>query len=196
LRIEQCLIGLPGSSIQDIKAVYSHPVALAQCTDYLDNTLPSANREEHHDTAGSVKLIKELNDPSIAAIASREAAALYGLEVLADSIETNKENYTRFVCLTNTESDMPANANKTSLVITTGDTAGSLHKALGSFADRNINISKVQSRPIIGKAWSYMFYIDALAGTQEESLQAALQELSGQGCTVKVLGSYLNGLNT
>jgi prephenate dehydratase len=203
LRIEQCLIGLPGASIEDIETVYSHPVALAQCTEFLDKTLVKAKREEHYDTAGSVKLVKDLNNPATAAIAGREAAKLYGLQILADSIETNKENYTRFVCLARSDSadkdsepKTVADANKTSLVMTTSDDPGALYRALGCFAERDINISKIQSRPIIGKAWSYMFYVDALAGIDNPVLQAALHELTTQGCTVDTLGSYKNALNT
>lgn len=195
LRVEQCLIGLPGTPIQKIQTVYSQYMALEQCAEYLSTTLPKAELRQYHDTADSVRLVRDLQDPTIAAISGYAAAEAYGMEVLAGSIETDKANYTRFFCLANSEAAIPQNANKTSLVITTGDTAGSLHKALGSFAKRNINISKVQSRPIVGKAWSYMFYIDALAGVQDENLQAALAELPKQGCTVKVLGSYLNGLN-
>jgi prephenate dehydratase len=195
LRIEQCLIGLPGTKVTDIKAVYSHPVALAQCEAYLDAILPEADRHEHHDTAGSVAFIKKLGDPAAAAIASREAAELYGLEVLAESIETNKENYTRFVCLAPSEAFTPPQANKSSVVITTSHTPGALYRALGSFAERGINISKIQSRPIIGEAWSYMFYLDVHAGIQDNVLQAAFHELATQDCTIKVLGSYTNALN-
>jgi prephenate dehydratase len=194
IRVEQCLIGLPNAPIENIKIVYSQYMALEQCAEYLSKNLPNAELRQYHDTADSVRLVKDLNDPTIAAISGYAAAKEYGLEVLAGSIETDKENYTRFFCLANTDEPTPGNANKTSLVITASDDAGSLYRVLGSFAERDISISKIQSRPIVGKAWSYMFYIDALAGIQDERLQAVLRELPQQGCTVKVLGSYVNGL--
>lgn len=191
LRIEQCLIGLPGAKTKDIKKVYSHPVALAQCEAYLDTKLAQVEREEYHDTAASVALIKELNDPSIAAIASREAAELHGLTVLAPSIETNKENYTRFVSLGKTEPAGPK--DKTSLVLELGHEPGTLYAFLGVFARRSINLSKLQSRPIVGKAWHYIFYVDIEAGSDQPLFQEALAELESLDCTPTVLGSYAAG---
>lgn len=196
LRIEQCLIGLPGANLDGITAVYSHPVAIAQCEDFLDKHLPHADRLEYHDTAASVEMIQRLKDPSIAAIAGKDAAEQYGAAVLAHSIETNKENYTRFVVLSTPSDAVVANPNKTSLTIETGHTPGALHKALGVFADRSINLTKLQSRPIIGKAWHYIFYVDIDAGTNNPDCRAALEELTNQGCKVRVLGSYLSGLTS
>jgi prephenate dehydratase len=188
LRIEHCLIGLPGSRMNGIKEVHSHPVALAQCEDYLDTKLAHAERFEHHDTAGSVADVKKWNDITKAAIASKAAAELYNLTVLAKNIETNNENYTRFVVLHKNRQDL--DANKTSLVLQTDNSPGALYRALGAFADRNINLSKLQSRPIIGRAWKYMFYIDVEAGILDANLTEALLQLEDQGCTVVVLGSY------
>lgn len=192
LRVEQCLIGLPGSNLTAIREVHSHPVALAQCEQYLDTVMPNAERLESHDTAGSVAMIAKLADPTIAAIASQEAAKLYGLPVLAQSIETNHQNYTRFIILE--KSPVPViGANKTSLVIKTDHTPGALYAVLGSFAKRSINLTKLQSRPIIGKAWHYMFYLDVDAGAQDNRLQAALEELATLRCKTVVLGSYVAG---
>lgn len=190
LRIEQCLIGLPGTKVDNIKKVYSHPVALAQCAAYLDTTLAQAEREEYHDTAASVAFVKELGDPTIAAIASREAAELHGLSILAASIETNKENYTRFVALS--KAVQPGPTNKTSLVVELGKAPGSLYAFLGVFAKRSIALSKLQSRPIVGKAWHYIFYVDLEVG-DNNAFKEALAELESLDCTLTVLGSYKAG---
>jgi prephenate dehydratase len=192
LRIEQCLVGLPGAALDGITSVYSHPVALAQCSQYLDTVLPNAKREEHHDTAASVALLSQLNDPAVAAIASREAAELFEMPILAASIETNKANYTRFFALSKSGAETVLAPDKTSLVIRTNHTPGALYKALGCFASRGLNLTKIQSRPIIGKAWHYMFYFDVEAGINDATYQAAVAELNAQGCTVALLGSYRN----
>ena len=194
LRVEQCLIGLPGAQLKDAKDIYSHPVALAQCEEFLDENLTHADRHEFHDTADSARHIKELGSTQSLAIASRQAAKLYGLEVLAESIETNKANYTRFVVLVKQPSNQDSSRkNKTSLVITTNHQPGALHHALGTFAKRSINLDKIQSRPIIGKAWHYMFYIDVSIGDEHEDFTSVIAELEAQGCAVSVLGSYSGG---
>lgn len=193
LRIEQCLIGLPGAELKELIEVHSHPVALAQCEQYLDDTLPEVTRMEYHDTAASVEMIAKLQDRSIAAIASRQAAELYGMEVLAASIETDMQNYTRFVVLGAHATDLDK-TNKTSLILQTDNSAGALYRALGCFAKRGIDLTKLQSRPVIGRAWRYMFYIDVSVGAQDESLALILEELRAQGCRATVLGSYQAGL--
>lgn len=191
LRIEQCLIGWPGTKLSEISEVHSQLEALAQCEEYLDSVLPDAKRIERHDTAASVADVKAWNDPSKAAIASRAAAELHGLDVLAAEIETNPQNYTRFVVLQKNTTE-PTGANKTSLVLRTdADTkSGALHHALGVFAKRGINITMLHSRPVVGKAWHYMFYID-LDTPYDNSFKTVEQELTDQGCSVTVLGSYV-----
>lgn len=191
-RIEQCLIGLAGTQHELINEVYSHPVALAQCDHYLETQLPHAKRFEHHDTAGSVADIKAWNDPSKVAIASQTAAKLYGLEVLAKDIETNKVNYTRFVVLEKVR-PYTSRSNKTSLILTTTDKPGALYHALGAFAKSGINLTKLQSRPIIGRAWHYVFYVDVAGNPNEEPLLSAFKELERQDCEVTLLGSYIAG---
>jgi prephenate dehydratase len=189
LRVDQCLIGLPGASIKNITEVYSQLPALAQCEDYLDTTLPTAKRFETHDTATSVAMVKEWADPTKAAIASRQAAKLHGLEVLAANIETHKQNYTRFLILQR-QHQVVEGANKTSLVLETGHHAGALYAALGVFAKRGINLTKLQSRPIVGRVWHYVFYIDATDSAESPDFKQALKELKSQDCQVTVLGSY------
>lgn len=194
LRIEQCLIGVPGAAKDGITEVHSHPVALAQCERYLDASLPNAERMESHDTADSVAMIAALQDPAIAAIAGRQAAALYGMEILAGSIETDSENYTRFVVLSR-ESGAQEAATKTSLVLRTNHTAGALYNALGSFAKRGVNLTKLQSRRIIGTAWKYVFYVDVAIGADEQAFTEAVNELKTQQCQVTILGSYRAAVN-
>lgn len=195
LRIEQCLIGLPNATLDGITEVYSHPVALAQCERYLDETLPGAERMEYHDTAASVEMIARQQNPSIAAIASRQAAELYGMQILASSIETDAQNYTRFFVLSK-RSDIQSNATKTSIILKTSHNPGSLHQALGCFANRGINLTKLQSRPIVGKAWTYIFYLDVAISGQAPAFIEAMNELAEQDCQVSVLGSYKSGLES
>jgi prephenate dehydratase len=192
LHVKQCLIGLAGAEIQKILEVHSQLPALAQCEVYLDTYLPKARRVEQHDTAASVAAVKAWDDPTKAAIASAEAAKFYGLSVLAAEIETHKQNYTRFVVI-ETKPRIIKKASKTSLVLTTSHKPGALYTALGVFARRNMNLTKLQSRPIIGKAWEYMFYIDVTESGQSDDFQAALTELNQQGCTITVMGSYPAG---
>lgn len=194
LRIEQCLIGFPDTDLSSVTDVFSHPVALAQCDEFLDNYLPHVSRNEQPDTAGSVEFVKEQNNKSFVAIAGREAAKHYGMTVLRESIETNKENYTRFVAISKDSSEpISGKANKTSMIITTGHKSGALHHALGAFVKQNINLTKLQSRPIIGKAWHYMFYVDVEASANEDRLDKAIDELTQQDCKVTILGSYPAG---
>ncbi len=195
LRISQSLIVLPGTKLQDIKEVYSHPVAIAQCEDFLDKHLPNAKRLEYYDTAASVEMIRNRKDKKNAAIASSSAAKLYDLKILKEGIETNKQNYTRFVVITKKPIFNEA-ANKTSLIIRTNNNPGSLYRALGVFAERSINISKLQSRPIIGKAWHYIFYLDIDKGLNDKELIDAFNDLKVQKCELKILGSYLSGNKT
>jgi prephenate dehydratase len=187
LRIEQQLISLPDAKPADITHVYSHPVALAQCEHYLDTHFPNAERIEHHDTAASVEFIKNKGDKSMAAIAGRVAAELYDLPILAENIEDNKANYTRFLILDASPS-IPIDANKTSLVIQTDHKPGALAQVLTTFADAGINLTKLQSRPIIGKVWQYRFYIDVEASG--EKLHSLVHTIKQNGTTVTILGEY------
>jgi prephenate dehydratase len=191
-RIHQCLIGLPGAKVEDIQEVYSMAVALGQCEDFLETKLAHAKHIEHHDTTGSVIDVKKWGDPTKAAIAGRDAAEFYGLELLAEEIETNKQNYTRFMVLERkpVQNDQ---ANKTSMVLVTDHKPAALHQALGAFAERGINLSKLQSRPVQGEAWHYMFYLDVDAGLDTPAMQTALADLKQQRCQATILGSYQNG---
>ncbi|MEO5627413.1 MAG: prephenate dehydratase [Candidatus Saccharimonadales bacterium] len=191
LRIKQCLVTVPGASLSDITEVYSHPVALAQCGDYLDANLPNAKRLEYRDTAASIAQVKALQKKSVAGIGSQEAAEIYGMQVLAEEIETNQQNYTRFIVL-ESKPRVVSDADKTSLIVKTAHHPGALYDALGAFAKHGINLSKLQSRPIIGKAWHYIFYVDIEESAQHPNFELAIKELGQQDCQVTILGSYKN----
>lgn len=190
LRIHQQLIGLAGAKTQDIKYVYSQPVALAQCNNYLATHLPQATPVDYHDTTASVQYVKEQNDPSLAAVAGSDAAKEYGMSVLAENIEDNKQNFTRFLII-DPNGKAPAGANKSSLVLTTTHLPGSLAHVLTIFAQAGVNLTKLQSRPIVGDAWKYRFYIDLeVAGPK---LHELLNEVRQTGAVATVLGEYANG---
>ncbi len=182
------LMAPQGAALHGITDVYSMAPAIAEAEAFLDTHLPGAERHEHADTALAAKEVADWNDPTKAAIASRAAAATYHLSVLADNIETHHQNYTRFIALSRTK-QTPSTVTKTSITFQTADAPGSLYAALGVFASRNINLTKLESRPIIGNAWQYMYYLDF-----ESSFDTAMQtELDRYATNVRVLGSYANG---
>ena len=163
LRIEHQLVAMPGQTIKDIEKVYSHPIALMQCEDFLVEH-PHLEPVESEDTAASSKLIAEKKIMGRAAICSRLAAEIYGLEVLAEGIETNKRNYTRFLIIADSwlADEMLKNikADKSSLVFSLPHEEGSLAKVLSILSYYHVNLTKIQSLPIIGREWEYMFYIN------------------------------------
>ncbi|MBI2798335.1 prephenate dehydratase [Candidatus Saccharibacteria bacterium] len=192
MRISLNLIGQPDAKISDVRQIYSHPVALMEAEQYLAN-LSGVDVHERHDTAGSVAYIAKSKDKSLAAISSKESAKLYGMKVLAADIETDKQNHTRFVLLVPRGCKNPDGANKSSIIITTNHQPGALYNALGVFAKRNINLSKLESRPIIGKGWHYYFYLDFDAGLDEHRSKQALSELKDYTGEINILGTYIKG---
>lgn len=191
LRVQHCLIGIPGSDINKLQEIYSQIMALAQCENYLENNFGNAKHIEYHDTVASVELVKKSGDKTKAAIASEGAAKLHNMEILDKEIEDNKQNFTRFLVLQKKPNKV-ANANKTSLILITSHQPGSLYRALGVFDKYKINLSKLQSRPIKDKAWQYMFYIDVECGLENTELTSALSALEAQDCETIVLGSYIS----
>jgi prephenate dehydratase len=187
LRVNHCLMALPGQKLTDITTIYSHPQALAQCDEFLSKLtveiMPS------YDTAGSAKMIKEKRLSNCAAIASKRAADIYGLEILAPEIETSVNNYTKFVAISKQKAK-PAEKNKTSLVFATEHKPGSLYRILGIFATRNINLTKLESRPSRTKPWEYVFYADFEGHLDGELYQEAMRELQRETTFIKILGSY------
>jgi prephenate dehydratase len=188
LRVSHCLIGLPGTQLDQVKKVISHPQALAQCDGYL-RALNGVKIEPVYDTAGSVKITRDLKDPSVAAIASRRAAELYGMTVLAESIEDNPANFTRFLIISRQAVSPGADA-KTSIVFALKNQPGVLFKAMSVFALREIDLTKIESRPLVGKLWEYFFYIDLAGSTEDQSVRNALTNLSEFATYLRVLGSY------
>jgi prephenate dehydratase len=189
LRIRHNLIAVPGSSLERIQRVYSHPVALAQCRRFLGEH-PEIEAVPFYDTAGSVKQLTELRDRSGAAIASARAAEYYGGEILAVGIEDNAENYTRFFLIRRRE-DVVRNpdANKVSLAFTVENRPGTLVAALEVFANQGTNLTKIESRPVQGKPWQYVFYVDYQLSTQVRA-DIALDMLRQHCSMVKELGRY------
>lgn len=187
LRICHCLIANKETPLSSVKKVYSHPQALGQCRKFLEKLkceiIPA------YDTAGSVKIIKERRLKNSAAVASERAAILYGMEILKKGIETNKKNFTRFLIISKKE-QKPTGEDKTSIVFFLKHIPGSLFKALKGFAKRKINLTKIESRPIIGKPWQYNFYLDFEGHQAEKKIQAALKDLKKVALFVKILGSY------
>lgn len=193
LPIVQNLIALPGTKISTITEVFSHPMAIYQCCDFL-NTLPGIKLVEKEDTAGSVKEIKENNLTDRAAIASSLAADIYCMEILAASIETHKNNYTRFLIISPQANKEEATANKASLYFSVPHTTGSLSKVLAVIAFYNINLVKIHSYPIMGENWQYYFYVD-LEFDNLELYQKMKEEISSLTRQLKVLGIYKKEIN-
>ena len=187
VKIEHCLIANLGTALADIKVVYSHPQALAQCRTFLEEF----GREliQTYDTAGSVKMIKEKGLKNAAAIASERAANLYSMHILSKDIADNPENYTRFFVLS-TEDSPVTGKDKTSIIFSAAHKPGSLYHALGEFAKRDINLTKIESRPTKQTAWEYNFYLDFEGHRNEKRCAETLNALKKYAVFIKILGSY------
>lgn len=187
LRVRHCLIGFPGVELPEIKRVISHPQALEQCAGYLRGL--GVKTEPVYDTAGSVKMLKAGGDRTRAAIASKRAAEIYEMQIFQESIEDNLENYTRFLEIA-PQPVTPDGEVKTSIVFTLKNQPGALFKALSVFALREIDLTKIESRPLAGKPWEYLFYIDFIGAIGDEASQRALDHLGEYALMLRVLGSY------
>lgn len=191
-QISLYLLGSSGASLTDITDVYSQAPALSEAELYLDTKLPNAERHEHYDTALAAKEVADWQDHSKAAIAGKSAARLYNLDILAAKIETHSQNYTRFIALSKQAETTPS-AEKASLTFQTADTPGSLYAALGVFAEVGANLTKLESRPIIGAAWQYMYYVDFIKSI-DVNLDDILSKLENHASNIRVLGNYKPGI--
>ncbi len=189
LPIDHCLLGRPGDRLEDVTTVYSHPIALAQCRDFLNTRKLRAIPE--YDTAGAAELVSQRRLPGEAAIASKRCAEVYSLEVLASDIQSVKGNFTRFLAFRREGDARAANkTEKTSLAFSVHHHPGALLECLKLFADHAINLTKLESRPIASNPFEYSFFVDFLGGADDEAVSAALAELRAAARHVKVLGSY------
>jgi prephenate dehydratase len=185
LDVVHCLQALPGTKLEDVKVVYSHPQALAQCERYLKDL--GASVEAVYDTAGGAKLVSEKKLAGAAALASRRAADVFGLEVLQEAVQDYEFNITRFAIIGGAP---PADANKTTIVFALPSTPGALFKALSVFALRDINLTKLESRPMRGRPWEYLFYVEVDAPRSDLGCARALTHLAEFARWTRVLGTY------
>lgn len=199
VRIVHHLIAPPGVAFRRLRRVYSHPVALNQCLKFFER-YPKLERVPFYDTAGSVKMLMRERPEDAAAIASSVAAEIYGATILKRSIEDDRKNFTRFFLLRRPEQvpPLPKEAPgkrkwKTSLVFTTHNVPGSLFRALSAFALRDVNLIKIESRPLRGKPWEYLFYVDLIGRIDEQRLKNALGHLGELADFLRVLGCYPRG---
>jgi prephenate dehydratase len=195
LRIVHHLIAPPGVKLSDVRRIHSHPVALAQCERFL-RANPQIEVAPAYDTAGSVKMIVENNSSVDAAIAGATAAAVYGAEIIAESIEDNSQNFTRFLLLARPDRAVRIKTNtnegprKTSIVFRVANKPGGLFRSLAAFALRDIDLTKIESRPIEGRPWEYSFYLDLIGDQHDPHVERALANLAELAESVRVLGSY------
>jgi prephenate dehydratase len=195
VRIVHNLIAPPGLDFAHVRKAYSHPVALNQCLDFFARH-KNIERVTHYDTAGSVKTIMEQRPEGGAAIASELAAKIYGGRILKREIEDDRQNYTRFFLLEpkGARPRAPKGSQrkpwKTSLVFSTRNVAGGLFRALGALALRDLNLTKLESRPLRGRPWEYLFYLDLIGRQTDENVTNALGHLRELADFLRVLGSY------
>ena len=184
-RVHHCLIGT--GSIGDVDTVYSHTQALGQCRKFIQEnslkTIPS------YDTAGSVKIIKDLNKDNIACIASRKAAEIFSIAVIQEGIEDNVNNYTRFLVFSKEKNDKTENS-KTSIIFSVKHEAGALYQIIKEFYEHKISLTKIESRPNKNTPWEYNFYVDFEGHQDDPSIKGMLQQLRDNSTFLKILGSY------
>ena len=191
VRIVHNLIARPGAKFSQIRRVYSHPVALGQCQQFFRRHL-AIQPESHYDTAGAVKMLMDQAPDGAAAIASAAAADFYGARILRRSVEDDRQNFTRFFLLARDAPRRPAGAKglKTSIVFTTRNIPGALFRCLAVFALRDINLAKIESRPLRGKPWEYLFYLDFAGSVEDTRCRHALDHLRELADLLQVLGCY------
>ena len=185
LKVEHCLIGT--GKLEEIETVYSHPQALGQCSKFIENkkfkTVPT------YDTAGSVKIVKEMNVNDVASIASSDAGILYDMPIIKQGIENNSNNYTRFLIFSKDNSVESTN-DKTSIIFSVKHEPGALHQILKEFNDNDINLTKIESRPNKNTNWEYNFFVDFLGHYSNSKIKSVLDKISENTLFLKIIGSY------
>jgi prephenate dehydratase len=193
LRVDHCLIAHPGARLEELRRIYSHPQALAQCQEFL-RRLQHAQAQEVYDTAGAVKMIKEGGRRDEGAIASAQAAVDHGMAILVENIQTDQRNYTRFLVLCHQPVPSDSGPRKTTLILDLADTARALPGILASFNSRQFEVLKVELRKHLGSPWEYRCYLEV--GGDGVLLQEAIEEARAQARWLRVIGSYAPGRTT
>lgn len=186
--IDNVLLGLPGANINDLKIVYSHPQPLMQCAQFLDQH-DYIEKKEYHSTAASAEKVVKEKDVTQAAIASRRTGDYYGLEVLAENINFDDTNSTRFIIITNKRKYL-TNSNKVSICFELPHESGTLYNMLSHFIYNNLNMTKIESRPIKGKRWEYRFFVDFEGNLGEAGVKNAINGIQEEAVSLKILGNY------
>ena len=188
MRVRHCFLAPRGASVEGVDRAYSHPQALAQTAGWLRQR--GIRAVAYHDTAGAARWVAEQGDHRAAAVASSRAAEVYGLEVLAEGIEDNPTNRTRFLVVGGEPAGSAAGEGKTSLVFSTENRPGALYRALGCLAEESVNLLKLESRPSRGHGWEYIFYVDCSGWATDPGLARALAAVERETAWLRVLGSY------
>lgn len=188
VKIEQNLLGCEGATLQSIKTVYSHPQGLKQCKDFFHD-YPQMEQVPYFSTSKSAEEVAQKQDVTLGAIAGKQAAELYNLKIIAPAINSNSNNYTRFVIIAKKPEIVP-DANKITLIVAVKHETGSLYKMLASFYHMGLNMMNLESRPIVGKTWEYFFYIDVTGNLADPLVQDVMDEIKAKTTYCKILGNY------
>ena len=194
VKVEHCLLAYPGTKIENIKEVYSHPQGFAQCRPFF-RQYPKMQLLNYYNTAKSAELVAEKKTKYMAAVAGAQAAKLYGLEILARGINANTSNYTRFFVISK-NAKTSVKANKITVVVALKHEPGSLYRMLGCFANNDINMLNIESRPIAGRPWEYFFHIDISGNMSDTNVKKAMLELKDDVVYKKILGNYITAQET
>lgn len=189
IKVDHNLLAYPGTKLEDIREVYSHPQGFAQCRGFFKEH-PKMKQIPYYNTARGAKLVSEEKKNYMGAVAGKQAAKRYNLEILASNINANKNNYTRFFIISK-KMKKNEKANKITMVVTLKHEPGSLYKLLGCFSNYNMNMENIESRPIAEEPWQYFFHIDVTGNLEEENVREALEKMKEFVSEYKVLGNYI-----